>query len=569
MTIKTLRADRHWLRAPAAAALGVLHAASYAPPFGAWWLQLLALTGLLLLVRPRADGRSCPGTFASVFCFGIGWFVAGLSWLHTSMHVYGGMPSALAAAAVVLFALYLSAQPVIAIVFARRWPASRSENSAAALHPARERAAWALSLGGAWAFSEMLRGWLFTGFPWLSIGYAHVDGPLAGYAPWIGVYGVGAAAALICALLATVIDAALAARSRRAAGIANPPVAGNAPGATGALAVRGTLAELAMLVAAVALLGAGAALGRIELTQPDGALVTVRLLQGDVPQELKFDRQRALRAMDDYTRLIESSSARLIVLPETAWTVPWYATPPEITERIRAHAMRTGASIAIGMPLVEGEARASSTSRWTNSVALLEPSADAPASTIPIRARYDKQHLVPFGEFIPPGFGWFVALMRIPLGDFGRGGFAQAPFAVGGQRFAFNVCYEDLFGELLNASIRAPLAASVLVNVSNIAWFGDSHALPQHLAISRMRSMETGRPMLRATNTGVTASIDHRGRVLAVLPVHRQGALDTTVQGTSGITPYVRFGNLMPAAAAALLLAAAWIIAGRHGRRRR
>jgi apolipoprotein N-acyltransferase len=168
---------------------------------------------------------------------------------------------------------------------------------------------------------------------------------------------------------------------------------------------------------------------------------------------------------------------------------------------------------------------------------------------------YDKRHLVPFGEFVPWGFRWFVQMMHIPLGDFGRGANTQRPFAVGGQRVAFNICYEDLFGEEIIDAIRGASGATILANVSNIGWFGRSHALPQHLQISRMRALETGRPMLRATNTGMTALIDAQGRVVAALPPHEAGLLDVQVQGTEGLTPYVRTGNLgvLVVALAALL----------------
>lgn len=559
------------VRAAAAAGLGVLHAASFAPPVGAWWLQILSLSGLFLLARA---GRA--GGLLAVFCFGIGWFAAGLSWLHTSMHVYGGMPSAMAAAAVLAFSIYLALFPAFALWLAARLVA-RPRDTAAAHGDARVNSqgdarvnahgdarldahgnapdlrahlCGALALAGAWCLSELGRGWLLTGFPWLSIGYAHVDGPLGGLAPWVGVYGVGAGAALVSALLASAIDTV----HRRP---------------------RPVLRAGWLLVAGALPLAAGSALGRLELTAPVGEPVSVRLLQGNVPQQLKFDSGRALQAMDDYVRLAESGNARLIVLPETAWTVPWSATPPALSARLDAHARRTGASIAIGMPLPESTPRDTPPSRLTNSVALLEPrhtrqSQDMGGTdTLAAVARYDKQHLVPFGEFIPFGFAWFVQLMRIPLGEFGRGAAMQPAFEIDGQRFAFNVCYEDLFGEQIAAQVRSPQGASVLVNVSNIAWFGNSAALPQHLAIARMRTLETGRPMLRATNTGVTASIDHRGRVLAVLPVHTQAALDATVRGTAGATPYVRFGNLLPLALAALLLALARIASPRRMRWRR
>ncbi|MEN9315214.1 MAG: hypothetical protein RIS35_1607, partial [Pseudomonadota bacterium] len=387
---------------------------------------------------------------------------------------------------------------------------------------------------------ELLRGWALTGFPWLSIGYAHIDGPLAGFASWIGVYGIGALAATVAAL-AGLGARALLTGPRRFPGLTAPAAL-----AAGMLVLGGLLAHQ-------------------EPTRPVGAPVTVRLVQGNVPQQMKFDRGRALRAIEDYARQIESSTAGLVVLPETAWTVPWPHTPPEIADRIRRHADRSGAAVAIGMPLTEATGPRDGRLHYTNSVALIAAGADPAAPP----ARYDKRHLVPFGEFVPTGFRWFVDLMRIPLGDFARGRADQAAFEVGGQRFAFNICYEDLFGEELLGAIRAPRGATVLVNVSNIAWFGDSHALPQHLAIARMRALETGRPMLRATNTGVTASIDHRGRVLSVLPPYTQGALDVQVQGTGGLTPYVRFGNLPSALLAVSMVAIAAVAAGLARTRKR
>jgi apolipoprotein N-acyltransferase len=165
--------------------------------------------------------------------------------------------------------------------------------------------------------------------------------------------------------------------------------------------------------------------------------------------------------------------------------------------------------------------------------------------------RYDKYHLVPFGEFVPLGFRWFIDLLQIPLGDFNRGSTDPVPMSLAGQRVAFNICYEDLFGNEID---RGAAVAGLLINVSNVAWFGDSMALPQHLEIARMRAIETARPMLRATNTGVTAAIDSRGLVLGSLAPYTTGALEVTIQATTGLTPYVRFGNPLVWAVAVLLL---------------
>jgi len=177
------------------------------------------------------------------------------------------------------------------------------------------------------------------------------------------------------------------------------------------------------------------------------------------------------------------------------------------------------------------------------------------------RQTYAKDHLVPFGEFIPPGFGWVLTILRIPLSDFSAGGPDQQPLVVAGQRVAVNVCYEDAFGEEI---IRQLPEATLLANVSNVAWFGDSLAPAQHLRISRMRAVETGRPMLRATNTGVTAIIDARGDVVSRLPMFTEGVLSGKVQGRTGATPYVLMGNYLPVLVALACIGAGIWAAGRR-----
>ena len=279
---------------------------------------------------------------------------------------------------------------------------------------------------------------------------------------------------------------------------------------------------------------------------------------------MKFRPERTLAAMQSYIGLVESGDAALTILPETAWTIPFERTPPALAQRLDAHVGK-GHAVAIGLPAFTLEQKRGLRDDWrlTNSVLLLQPggAADRYASA----PRYDKHHLVPFGEFIPWGFAWFVNLMQIPMGDFGRGATIQAPFVVGGQRIAFNICYEDLFGEEIRAVLLEGSGASILANVSNIAWFGRSHALPQHLQIARMRSLETGRPMLRATNTGMTAAIDAGGKVIAQLEPYTVGALDVSVQGTSGLTPFTRLGNLPILLAAIAALALALIAPRRSG----
>ena len=467
---------------------GLAQAASFWP-VQAWWLQVLALAALVALVL-RLPQRA----FVLGFAFGLGCFVAGVSWLYVSMHRYGGMPAALAALALLLFAAYLASfGAAVCAAFARVDTALRAR----AVAPTLRATALGALFAGAWALAELLRGWLFTGFPWLAIGYAQLDGPLASFAPLLGVYGVG------------------------------------------------------LLVAA------GLGLAAIDRVSPHGAPLHVRLLQGNVAQDMKFDAQRSLDAMHWYANELRRGDAPLTVLPETAWTLPWSRTPLDVREEIVDRLRHTGAAVAIGMPLYEDRPAANASAfdvgrSLTNSVGVVD-------ATGAIVWRYDKRHLVPFGEFVPFGFGWFVDLMRIPLGDFARGSRDQAPLPLAGQRIAFDICYEDLFGEEIAAQVRG--GATILVNVSNIAWFGDSHALPQHLQIARMRALELARPMLRATNTGVTAAIDAHGRVLAQLEPYTAGALDVQVQGADGTTPYARFGNAPVFALSLGLVAAAAVAA--------
>ncbi len=501
----------------AALIAGVAHAASFAPA-GAWWLQVAALAALVALVLLAVDRDDAgPKRAAALgFAFGLGWFVAGVAWLYVSMHRYGGMPAPLAALALLLFGAYLALFPAAACAFAAR--ALRGARGATAqARGALAIAVPGLGFAGAWTLAELARGYLFTGFPWLAAGYAHVDGPLAGFAPLLGVYGIGAFAALS----AYGLGAALAARRGAAT------------------------ATAAVLVAAP--LAAGWALSDLQWSQPAGRALAVRLLQGNVAQDMKFDPARSLAAMRAYAAEAARAPADLTVLPETAWTVPWPATPAPLRAALREHLARSGGAIAIGMPLPERAGGAAAAPRLTNSVAVIDGAGA-------LAARYDKRHLVPFGEFVPRGFGWFVALMEIPLGEFGRGARSQPPLDIGGQRVAFDICYEDLFGEELAVQVRD--GATILVNVSNIAWFGDSLALPQHLQIARMRALELARPMLRATNTGVTAAIDARGRVIDALPVHAAGALTVSLRGSTGLTPFARWANA-PALALALALTAA------------
>ncbi|WP_246188938.1 apolipoprotein N-acyltransferase [Pandoraea anapnoica] len=502
-----------WRARALAGLAGIAQTLAFAPR-DLWWLQLLAMAGLFALVERSASRRNALWLGGS---FGLTSFVSGIWWLYISMHTYGGMPGVMAGAAVVLFSIYLAVYPALAAFFTRAVSASGP---------------WRVfAFAGAWTLAEWLRGTVFTGFPWLSPGYAHVDSPLAGFAPLLGVYGITGLAALAAAMLARALL----------------PV----------VPTTGAARRLAAVVGVLALLGVGVGLSRHEWTTPSGKPLTVRLLQGNIPQDMKFERAGIDHAMTLYRDMIVAAPADLIITPETGFPVLLQGIPPDIATSIREFSDRTGSHVVLGA--VGAKITDRGPTDFTNSLFGVTPRDQT-------LYRYDKHHLVPFGEFVPWGFRWFVDMMHIPLGDFLRGSATPSGFPVRDQRIAMNICYEDLFGEEIAQALRnMPEPATVLVNSTNLAWFGDTIALDQHLQIARMRTLETGRPMLRATNTGATAIIDAHGHVQGRLPAMTVGALTGSVQPYTGLTPYVRFGNV-PALVLALVALGLGLVMTRRSR---
>ena len=300
----------------------------------------------------------------------------------------------------------------------------------------------------------------------------------------------------------------------------------------------------------VAVWACGFGLKQLSWTEPVATPVSVSLIQGNVAQDLKWRADRVGPTLDRYRSMVFGSESRLIVLPETALPLFLDQVPPEYFDELAAHARRNGGDVLIG--IVEG----SPGGRYYNSVISIGTAASQ---------RYRKSHLVPFGEFIPlrPVLAWIVNVLAIPLQDFGRGSEHQRPLAVAGQRVAVNICYEDVFGEEI---IRQLPEATLLVNVSNVAWFGRSIAPQQHLQISQARALESGRPMLRATNTGVTAIIDPRGEVVAAAPEFARATVSRLVQGYAGSTPYVRWGNYAVLVLCVVIVLAAMISGRKRSR---
>jgi apolipoprotein N-acyltransferase len=469
-----------------AAVAGVATVAGFAP-FGVAHLPIVTLSLLFALWNGASSPRAAAETG---FAFGLGLFGAGTSWVYIALETFGGMPAAIAIIATAAMVVYLALWPAIAGYVTVRLTPKRSI--------ARVVAAAAL-----WTLCELLRGFHFTRIPWLSIGYSELPGSLlAGYAPMGGVFLVSLTVAVVAAMVALIYDAIVLGQRRRIAA--------------------------ASAVCAALYLGGGA-LPRLEWTRPDGAPLAVSLLQGNVLQEVKFDPDFRERTFDIYARLVDQSRGRLIVLPESAY--PMFAD--EVPDRVLLHLVRAasarGGDLLLGLFTAEAPLPGSDEPRYFNTVVTLG------SGELQL---YRKRHLVPFGETIPGKavVGWVIrSVLAIPLADQTPGAATQPPLSVAGTRVAANICYEDAFGSELIDGARS---ARILVNVTNDAWYGHSIAAWQHNQMSAMRALELGRPMLRATNTGITSAIDHDGRVLAFLPWFTSGVLEVTIEGRTGATPY-------------------------------
>lgn len=459
---------------PAAFVTGACAALAF-EPFAFYPIAFISL-GLLYAGLRKATSRAQAALLG--FLWGLGCFTAGVSWVYVSMHDVGGMPALMAAAATLALASLLALYPAVA--------------AAVFVSLRHHRTRDCLIFAAAWTLAEWLRGTLLTGFPWLAIGYSQIDSPLGSYAPLLGVYGVGFVTALAAALLATFL-----ARPRRG---------------------RWVLSATTLLILL------GLALQPIHWTEPVGEPIKVSLLQGNIPQSLKWDPDRLPLSMQTYAALAQQQPADLMVLPETAIPLMFGEIPKSYLLALNPQ-----------RPVLLGAAMALDGHHYANAALLLQGE-QSPAA-------YLKQHLVPFGEFVPPGFAWFFDFVRIPMSGFTAGDRHQPAMTLGNEgdtKIAPNICYEDLFGEEIIAALPA---ANILINLSNTAWFGDSLAQPQHLQIAQMRARETGRMMLRATNTGMTAAITPDGRIADALAPFTRAALVVEAQGYAGSTPYVRTGN--------------------------
>jgi apolipoprotein N-acyltransferase len=447
--------------------------------FAPFSIGILAVLTLALLFHLWRHSADAAAAAWLGFAFGLGLMAFGVFWLRISIAQFGGVTLPLAIVVTALFALLMALYFALAGWLARR------------LRP-RSDVLWVLLVMPAvWVLVEWLRGWFLTGFPWLSLGYSQIDLPLAGVAPVLGVFGVS---------LAVAVSAALLVLLPRAAAIAG----------------------------LVALWVVGIGLQQVAWTERAGDPVRVSLLQASIPQAQKWQLSMRRVTLETYLEMTASvADSRIVIWPETA--VPAFAHEMEDSLLAPLHEMLREQDRDVVLGIVDGERD----SEYFNAMLSLGASG---------RDAYHKRHLVPFGEYLPLD-AWtrpVLDFLDIPMSDFTPGGDEPPIITLAGQPVGINICYEDAYA---NEVIRALPRATLLINTSNDAWFGDSLAPHQHLEIARMRAVEARRFLLRATNTGISAIIDQLGQLRGTSPQFEPAVLSGEAIPLSGTTPFVRWGN--------------------------
>lgn len=484
-----------WLYWPLLFLSAALVPFAYAPYYHFWLLPvLLAILLILQSVRPQWRVRS-----AYLWAFTA--YTVLLYWIDIALHDVAGLPQIMAWPLTLLLPAYLAVYP--ALVF---WLLGKFRNSRSVRH--------ALILPLLWALAEFVRERALTGFGWGIWGYSQIaDSPLAGFAPLGGIFLVTVFTVATGSWLAELLLA------------------------------KSIKAKIGCGISVLSVWLLGAVLLHCQFTQPDGTHASVALVQGNIPQSFKWDERSLQPTLRRYLDLINSTHANIVILPETAIPVMRQDMSPKQLAVFTQLARNNGSALAVGIPQYTADG-----SGYLNSV--VNFTAPLSVSGLPY---YAKNHLVPFGEYIPLPFllGWLYRWMDMPLAGFSRGGAVQAPLKLANQRVAFNICYEDGFGdEIINSASQA----SMLANVSNMAWYGHSHAMEQHMQQSQARALETGRYMVRATNTGMTAIINPKGQIVAHLKPDTAGVLEGKIYGYRGITPYMWLGSSWPLAIISLIL---------------
>ncbi|MFS6937298.1 apolipoprotein N-acyltransferase [Neisseria animaloris] len=461
-------------------------------PYYHFWLMPLLFGALIRLTELRPQH-----TVKSAYLFGLIAYTAQFYWIHTALHDISGLPNLYAVPLTFLLPAFLALYPAAVFWLLKKFSLPR----------------WVrigLVLPVLWTLAEFARERLLTGFGWGAFGYSQIadNSPLAGFAPLGGIHLVTLATAFTGAWLVLSVDN------------------------------QGRLKQRMISTCAIIVLAAvGYVAKNFEFTRPDGSTATVALAQGNIPQTLKWQPDQVIPTIERYYGQVAGSHADIVILPETAIPMMRQDLPEGVIEQFAEQAARNGSALAVGIGQYTSDGQ-----DYENAVINL---ADYRRATPDKVSYYAKNHLVPFGEYKP--LPWLTeplySMMNIPLADFKRGGNAQTPFVMKNQKVAFNICYEDGFGDELIASAKQ---ATLLANASNMAWYGKSNAMFQHLQQSQARSLELGRYMVRATNTGATAIVNPKGKIVAQTIPDTETVLEGKIEGYVGETPYMKLGSSWP-----------------------
>ncbi len=471
--------------------MGALLTFAYAP-FDLWWLPFLVLPIWLWISHQFVERP-----FLNAWFFGLGFFGAGISWVHVSIATFGGVPLIVSILLMLLLCGYLALFPAIFSYLLKRY---------------FNVLLWPLAAPFIWMSTEWLRAHFLTGFPWLSIGYTQTSSPFKAFYPLIGEVGLS----VVMILLAAVLTVAMVKRS------------------------------LASILSAATVYSVAAVsvfiLSEQAWVTPSGQSKTAALVQGNIEQSIRWRPEQDKPTMQKYIELTEAHWQHdIIIWPEAA--VPRlevlaidYLQQLDLMASKHNSALITG---IVDVNLESGEAY-----NKLIALGLNTPTENTQPYQYPNQNKFAKHHLLPIGEFVP-----FEALLRplapifdLPMSSFSRGGYVQDNLEAKGLQLSPAICFEIAFPKQIAANITEQTDA--IITVSNDAWFGDSHGPHQHLQIARVRAMEFGLPVLRATNTGVTAAFDHEGEVLGALPQFQAAVLSVEFELVDGTTPYFRLGNL-------------------------
>ncbi|MBN1684649.1 MAG: apolipoprotein N-acyltransferase [Gammaproteobacteria bacterium] len=475
-------------------------------PFYLFPLAFLSV-GLLFFILRFVEKQS--QAFLNGWLYGLGMFGVGVSWVYISIHRFGGTNALLALLITGLFIAGLALFPaVLGWIFQF---SGHSVNLRTGRDLSLRRSILFASL---WTLFEWIRSWLFTGFPWLFLGYSQTNSWLRGYAPILGIYGVSFLVAWSGVLIFQII----------VWGAYMRPIQTDLPHAQ-KLSFRAWPRTGYMLLIVAVIWGGGGILTQVHWTKKTGQPISVSIIQGNIPQQIKWLPSQIIPNIKKYERLTQAHwDSRIIVWPEAAITIPLL----EIRDYIEWLLLQTKqhqANIILGIPI-------QTENQFYNSAIVVGDGTGI----------YLKRHLVPFGEYLP--FERFlrglIAFFDLPMSDFSKGPAQQALFDIKGVKIAPYICYEVGFPSLVRSDLPA---ANVLLTMSNDAWFGDSLAAWQHLQMGQMMALSAGRYMLFSTNNGVTAIIDFQGKIIKRLPRFKTDVLTGKINIMKGSTPWIKIGD--------------------------